>query len=74
MKKKPKKVAPDLRKAMKGLAARSGPEVPRKDQIINLRVSSQQKDEINAAARELGMSVSAYLLELHGLAHEELRS
>lgn len=37
----------------------------KRDQLINLRVSSKQKDEIRKNAKAVGCSMSKYLLALH---------
>lgn len=37
----------------------------RKREVVRLRLSKRDKEEIEAAAERRGMSVSAYLLDLH---------
>jgi hypothetical protein len=39
-----------------------------KDGRVNLRVSSEEKAEMAAAAEEFGLNVSEYLLKLHRVA------
>jgi hypothetical protein len=39
--------------------------VLRKREVVRLRLSKRDKEEIEAAAERRGMSVSAYLLHLH---------
>ena len=40
--------------------------------MIVIRVSAEEKEQIREVAEHLGLSVSAYLLDLHRLARERL--
>ena len=75
MKKKQQKVPPrDLRRALSSVERLGEDQPVQKDSAIIFRVSAVEKEEIREVADGLGLSVSAYLLDLHRLARERLGS
>ncbi len=76
MTKKAKRKVPsaDLRKALSDVEGLGRNRPVQKDTAIIFRVSAAEKAEIREVAEQLGLSVSAYLLDLHRIALERLRS
>ncbi|MCP4035946.1 MAG: hypothetical protein GY733_03340 [bacterium] len=64
--------SPALRRALSNVDGLGEDQPPQKDSVIVIRVSAEEKDEIREVAEHLGLSVSAYLLDLHRLARERL--
>lgn len=71
---KQKKLKPTLRDALTDVSALGGDRPAPKDAAVIFRVSAEEKEEIRQVAKGLGLSVSGYLLDLHRIARERLRS
>lgn len=71
---KQKTPSPDLRRVLSDVEGLGENRPPQKDSAIIFRVSASEKEEIREVAERLGLSVSAYLLDLHRLARERLGS
>ena len=69
---KPKIQSPVLRRALSDVDGLGENHAPQKDSVIVIRVSGEEKDQIRDVADNLGLNVSAYLLDLHRLARERL--
>ena len=69
---KPKTQSPALRRALRDVEGLGENPPPQKDSAIIFRISGAEKEEIREVADHLGLSVSAYLLDLHRLARERL--
>lgn len=54
-----------IRRALRGLDLEGLEGEERKDSVINLRVTEAEKEEIQATAEALELSVAEYLLNLH---------
>jgi len=64
--------SPALRRALSNVDGLGENHPPQKDSVIVIRVSAEEKDQIRDVADNLGLSVSAYLLDLHRIARERL--
>ncbi len=64
--------SPALRRALSNVDALGQNCAAQKDSVIVIRVSGEEKSEIREVADNLGLNVSAYLLDLHRLARERL--
>lgn len=69
-----KKPSADLRNALADVEGLGQGRVVQKDSAIIFRVSVAEKEQIREIADRLGLSVSAYLLDLHRIARERLES
>jgi len=63
-----------IAKALRGLDLDDLETEVRKDRVINLRVTEAQREEIQAVAEALGMTVAGYLLALHGAVKHRMRT
>tara|TARA_R110002126_G_scaffold10067_20_gene45177 strand:- start:1752 stop:1982 length:231 start_codon:yes stop_codon:yes gene_type:complete len=71
-KSQPKAKSPTLRHALSDVDDLGKNIASKKDLVIVIRVSIEEKERIRDVAGHLGLSVSAYLLDLHRLASERL--
>lgn len=70
---KKQKVPPrKLRRALSRVEGLGEEQPVQKDSAIIFRVSAGEKEEIREVADGLGLSVTAYLLDLHRIARERL--
>ncbi len=69
---KRKKAGSPIESALNGLRARDMTPKQRKDKAILIRVTEAEREEIQDTAARLGLTVSAYLLQLHGHAKGSL--
>ena len=74
MKKKAQRESPpaNLRDALADVGGLGQGKADPKDSAIIFRVSAAEKEQIREVADRLGLSVSAYLLDLHRIARERL--
>ena len=71
-KSKRKKPAADLRAVLSGVQGLGQVRSNQKSASIIFRVTAEEKEEIREVAERFGLSVSAYLLDLHRIARERL--
>ena len=71
-KSKRKKPSADLRVALSGAQGLGRVRSSQKSASVIFRVTTEEKDEIREMAERLGLSVSAYLLDLHRIVRERL--
>lgn len=69
-----KKPPADLRSVLADVEGLGQGRAVQKDSAIIFRVSAMEKEQIREIADRLGLSVSAYLLDLHRIARERLGS
>lgn len=74
MKRKARKTTVDLHEVLSDVEGLGQSRAAHKDSAVIFRVSVAEKEQIRETAHQLGLSVSAYLLDLHRIALERIGS